>query len=300
MNILITGASGFIAKNLIINLINFNYKIYICSRNLNRITYFPKIVSKREIIWSKKNNFKSILDKINIVIHTMSPDHNKGKVEFSRFYEINKLFIDTIKKKNNITLIYLSSVQVYGPYLQGIINENNSLIPFNNYSKFKILTEQYIQNGLNKYIILRLSNVYGEPSKNSNINKLFINDLIKKAIENKKFLKINSNANTKRDFISSKVVATSIHQIIKKKQFLNQSIFNLTSSKTYTLLEFAEVIKKRLNKYFKKPFNIIYKKNDIVNDFTITNKKIISKGIKLKKNHYSEIDKIIVFYKINL
>ena len=237
------------------------------------------------------------MDKINIVIHTMSPDHNKDRSEFSQFYEINKLFIDNIKKKNNISLIYLSSIQVYGPNLNGIIDENASLMPHNNYARFKILTEKYIQQNLNNFIILRLSNVYGEPSKNKNIKKLFFNDLIRKAIKNKKFLRINSNANIKRDFISSKVVAITIFQILKKVQFLNKSIFNLSSSKTNTLLEFAEAIKNRLNKNFKKNFDIIYKINDAVPDFTISNKKITSKGIKIKNNHYTEIDKIIIYYK---
>ena len=297
MNILITGATGFIAKNLINNLINSKFKIFICSRDIKKISYYPNSIEKRQIIWDKKNNFEIILSKINIVIHTMSPDHNKEKAEFSKFYEINKKFCDVIKKKNNITFIYLSSVQVYGHYLKGVIKENNPLRFENNYSRLKILIEKYIQNNLKKFIIIRLSNVYGEPSKNKNINKLFINDLIYKAIKNKKCLKIHSNANIKRDFISSRMVCDSILQIIKKKKLLNKSIFNLSSSRTYTLLDFAKVIKNRLNKHFKKEFDIIYKKSDILPDFTISNKKIISKGIKLKKNNYTEIDKIIIYYK---
>ena len=41
MNILITGATGFIAKNLINNFTKSHYKIFICSRNIKKNIKLP-------------------------------------------------------------------------------------------------------------------------------------------------------------------------------------------------------------------------------------------------------------------
>ena len=74
----------------------------------------------------------------------MSPDHKKEKNAFNNFIKINKIFLRELSKSKVKKLIYLSSVQVYGNKIKDEINENKKVIPDNNYSKSKIISEGLI------------------------------------------------------------------------------------------------------------------------------------------------------------
>ena len=102
--------------------------------------------------------------------------------------------------------IYLSTIHVYSDDIVGTINENSKTLAKDFYTKSKILAENifYDLSDLNntKFIILRLSNVFGKPfSKNRNCWKLFINNICQEAII-KQTITINSNPLIKRNFIS--------------------------------------------------------------------------------------------------
>ena len=178
MNILITGASGFLGNKISNELLFTDNKIFICSRNLNKLNNLSKKFIKKKINWKKNNNFKELFLDIDFVIHCMSPDHKKEKKTFNNFKKINKIFLRELSKSKVKKLIYLSSVQVYGNNIKGEISEKNKLIPDNNYSKSKITSEGLIKKYIKNYIILRISNSFGYDQSDKKVWSLFINNII--------------------------------------------------------------------------------------------------------------------------
>jgi UDP-2-acetamido-2,6-beta-L-arabino-hexul-4-ose reductase len=183
MNILITGANGFIAKNLIIRLSEFShYKILTITKK------------------TSDHDINKILLKADIIFHLAGVNkENYLKYSYDNNYVFTKRicsFLENNKKKTKI--IYASSIQV---------KLNNS------YGKSKLKSEKILLNYKKKtnseVLIYRLPNVFGKWSKpfynsavatfchqvlhnkkvniigpNKKISLLYIDDLIYSFLEN--------------------------------------------------------------------------------------------------------------------
>ena len=281
MNILITGASGFLGSKISNELLCTNNKIYLFC-NLNKLNNLSKKFIKK-INWKNNNNFKELFLDIDLVIHCMSPDHKKEKNAFNNFIKINKIFLRELSKSKVKKLIYLSSVQVYGNNIKDEINENKKLIPDNNYSKSKITSEGLIKKYIKNYIILRISNSFGYDQSDKKVWSLFINNIILNYFKYKKII-IKSNPFIRKDFIASSTISDVIRQILLNNNKINKGIFNLSMNKSWSLLEISSYIKKILDKRLKSNITINYGECIATNNFNISNKKIIKKNIMIKNN----------------
>lgn len=140
MRILVTGANGFIGKNL--------------------ISHLNEMENIEVISFDKNDDFKKIeknIDSIDFIFHLAGINR---PIDVKEFYEGNtdltKKIVDLIKNKN-IPIIITSSIQA---------------IKDNDYGKSKKLAEDYIKKELNEkyYFIYRLHNVFGKwckPNYNS-------------------------------------------------------------------------------------------------------------------------------------
>jgi len=193
MEIAVTGANGFIAKNFIYNL------IYSKKYKINKIT---RKTPKRKII--------DILKKSQIIYHFAGANRPKYKKSFKKDnIELTKFICDfLIKEKLKKTIIFSSSTQITEKNLYGKSKKDCE----------KLLSDMSKKND-SKIFILRLPNIYGKWSKpnynsvvstfcnriandkkitisdpNKIVNLLYIDDLIKvlkKLIVNKSAKKIN-------------------------------------------------------------------------------------------------------------
>jgi nucleoside-diphosphate-sugar epimerase len=144
MKVAITGANGFIGSRFI-ELYKNEFEIIKLTSSNVPLNSLEKIISQTK--------------DCDVLVHTAF-DHN---------YKDNILGIKNILKAceiNNIKkLIHISTVSVYDPYIEGILNENSSYSTLNDpYSKEK----RKIENEIKKYknsgidiIILQPSIVYG-------------------------------------------------------------------------------------------------------------------------------------------
>lgn len=138
MKVLITGAKGFIGKNL--------------------KSHLQEIDNIEIIEFDKEDSFSVIennIDSIDYIFHLAGINRPQTKEEF---YEGNtdltKKIVDLIKDKN-IPLVITSSIQATKD---------------NDYGKSKKLAEDYIKDNLKNYYIYRLHNVFGKwckPNYNS-------------------------------------------------------------------------------------------------------------------------------------
>lgn len=140
MKILITGARGFIAKNL--------------------ISFLQEETDIELILYDRDDDFSLIennIENIDIIFHLAGVNRPK---DASEFYEGNtdltKRLVDLINEKNkNVKLVITSSIQAKLD---------------NDYGKSKKMAEEYILKNIKNYYIFRLHNVFGKwckPNYNS-------------------------------------------------------------------------------------------------------------------------------------
>lgn len=140
MKVLVTGAKGFIAKNLIAHLKE--------DKNIELI------------LFDRNDNFSLIednIENIDFIFHLAGVNRPKDTKEFYEGNtELTEKLVKLIKqKKPKIPLLITSSIQA---------------VLENDYGKSKKAAEDYIINNIDNYYIFRLHNVFGKwckPNYNS-------------------------------------------------------------------------------------------------------------------------------------
>jgi len=172
MNILITGASGFVGKAL-----SQKLKIYgnIIATDRECPTDGSNQIKYQKVDIANSNHvadlFKS--NKPDIVIHCAGIAHQKiGSIDLENYLSVNSYATERIAKiaglsNPDIHFIFLSSISVYGENNNnaGPIIENCECNPTSDYACSKLDAEQRLvglfeQGRLNKLDILRLAPVY--------------------------------------------------------------------------------------------------------------------------------------------
>jgi len=287
MNILVTGGLGYIGSHLVIELLKFNYNVYVIDnlsnskkkvkKKIEKITNKKFLFFKFNLLNKNKINFFFQRNKIDVVIHmagfksVLESEKNPilyyennivSSVNLFRAMELNK-----VKK-----IIFSSSATVYGVQKKFPISENSFTGPTNSYGVSKRIIEEMIIDLAKKnvfdYIILRYFNpvgchesgILGE-DPNEKAQNLF--PYIMAVLQGKyKHLKIyGKNYQTidgtgARDYIHISDLCSahlsSLKNLIKKK-ILNE-IFNVGTGKPYSVLqvvkEFEKVIGKNLSYKF--------------------------------------------------
>jgi len=146
INIIIVGKKSFIAKNLFF--------------------FLKKRVKTRLISF---NDFcKTNLSKLNKISHIINCSLKKEYINFiyKKKFDLDYFIVRKILQ-TKISYIHLSSRKVYK--LGENLTERSKLHPTCQYSKNKLITENFIKNNLiNRYLILRISNVVGKIFKSKN------------------------------------------------------------------------------------------------------------------------------------
>lgn len=274
MNILVTGGSGFIGKNLIKKLLEKKkIKIILINRKINKNFTNKKIININTTLnLSNKNLNKIKFLRPSVVIHLAwsgIPDYSKKNSTNNLITQIN--FFDKIHKISSLkTIIVTGSCWEYMTG-SGICYENSFSTPKNfKYKDFNAPYFVWAKNSLRAYlkfkflntniIWLRLFYVYGEGQK----NKSLIPYLIKSKKKNKK-VKLN-NPYGSNDFINVKDVCKAI---IKSIDFKKSEIFNIGTGKLVSI----KSIKNFIDNYAKKKDTQIEYEKDLNKGFRASLKK---------------------------
>ena len=240
-NLLITGSSGFIGSNILLNLLS-KYNIYITSRRK-----INKKFKKLKVIYFKNHldlNKKLKKIKIDIIIHC-----GTHYVKNHNFSDINKLTLANIEF-GVILLENLNSMRVkkFINFSTVWQNYNGNLdLAYNLYSAFKLsyskILDYYIRKFTHiKFYNLFISDTYGENDK----RKKLIN-LIKKNIHNNKKIRIISK-NLSINLLNVKDVITAIKVILDKNiKPGNYNVINNKNFKIYALFQKIKRVKKFKN-----------------------------------------------------
>jgi len=292
-NLLVTGSTGFIGRNLLESLNKKNYNVYGTSKK--KITRFNKKVKYIKINLLKHSQFLSLPIKIDYIIHlagnpkTFLTKKNEIQKQYLNNKNIMKNLLIYAKNSGCKKFIFISSVYVYSGNKSSSFHEGLNLKPKDSLGVSKYENEMQIKKfsrskDVNtKFIIFRAFTVYG-PHQNE---RQFLSQLKKNFLQ-KKIINLY-NYKIQRDFV---YINDVIYIILKtlKLNFKNKfSIYNLASGKSYSIGHAAEILKKKLKintiinfinqKINKFDFNHSASINKISKKFNWSPKTFLEKGI---------------------
>lgn len=179
MKILISGANGFVGKNLTVFLKENGHQVIAISRN-------P--IGETGISWDRLFNDATSGTGADVFIHLAGKAHDlKNTSNACEYFEINteltKKFFDFFLKSDSGSFIFMSSVKAAADTVEGELKEEVDPDPKTPYGQSKRQAEQYILSSdlpVNKRVfILRPCIIHG-PGNKGNLNLLY--NFVKKGI----------------------------------------------------------------------------------------------------------------------
>lgn len=253
--IIITGADGYIASVLLKHLKNWGSEILLISRKslVKGDKNGQYLTVKCDI--SRENPWSQILKGGEIIIHLASQNSlkiaNEDPLENWRsnvkpIYDI----ADACKKiKEKPTLIFTSTVTVFGLTSDTPVDENHPESPTTIYDLHKLTAERLLKYfndlGVLKTICLRLSNVYGPGGKSQSLDGGILNQSIKNAVNGLNLFSYQ-NGNFTRDFIFVDDVIRSILLACEKGTNFTGKTYIISTGKGTKLMEVFQMIKEEL------------------------------------------------------
>lgn len=233
MEILITGAKGFLGEHIVRSLVNDN-TIKCLSR-----TYGDFKVSL-------ENEIPNFDQKFDIVIHAAGKAHSvpKTAIEKQSFFDVNVKGTENLLKGLEATgfpkqFVFISSVSVYGLISGNLINEETPLTAEDPYGNSKILAEKLIEDWCKKNnivcTILRLPLLIGK-NPPGNLGAMIAG--IKKG-----YYSNIAGGNAKK----SMVLAEDVSKVLLKVAAIG-GVYNLTDGYHPNFYEMSHLINKQLGK----------------------------------------------------
>lgn len=243
MRILITGATGFLGKNLTKFLTAKDHEVTVLGRDERKLR---NIFNEGSIIIKKTdyslNSIKQLTENQEIIIHLasqlMNRDTHPLKIsDFQDNIQIVENLIISCSENNIKKFINTSSISVYPR--ENNLQEDRETSPWNIYgvSKANIDTYlNYIQNKIKTHIVsLRLARLYGYGERSG----LVFTDFVTKAL-NKETLMISGEGKSTIEYIYIQDVMEVINDFIENNEC--KGIYNVGSGYSYTILEIATAI----------------------------------------------------------
>jgi UDP-glucuronate 4-epimerase len=315
MKILITGAAGFIGYSLadyllkkkikIYGLDNFDdyYSVSYKEERIKLLKRYKNFFFKKIDISNKKHLEKYILKErsFDIVYHFAAQPGVRYSLKNPRkYYNSNILgynnLLSSLTKIKVKKIIYASSSSIYGDQKYLPVNETATFNPknFYGYSKFinEMISDFFAKFYKMSILGMRFFSVYGEWGRPDMLVIKYVNSQF-----NNKIFYLNNKGNHLRDFTHVNDIVKILHRMIKVNTKKYHEVFNICSSKPYSVKKLISV-----SKNFIRNFNVKNKSKDLadVQDTHVSNLKIRKiTGYKNFKNIEREIPSIVKWFKEN-
>lgn len=236
MNILITGTGGLIGSYI--------------NRELRKISSFNVTALDRALVPDLSNpdaiNVLKEFKNVDAVVHCAAAVPGKT-VSNENAALINRKIDDNIFQyiqKGKKKILFLSSMSVYKNYGDNILLDESKTIKTTASDKGYItekIRSEYLFNQIEGAIIFRVSSPYGLGQKNSNVLKIFIEQLKR----NEDIIYFGTGHRT-QDFIHGIDVANAVTCALKKDI---GGVFNIVSGEPVTMKNLAELLVKLVPEY---------------------------------------------------
>ena len=262
MRVLVTGASGFVGRTIVAELLVENHEVFCLVRQKSiNLEDLPNVL-RGEI--SDAENLLSLetIENIDVIIHTAGLAHQFGKISDEDFWNVNVIGTENITnlavKLKVKHFVLISSVSVYGDVKNKaeLIDENSPCKPQGVYARSKFEGEKVAKEICEKkgiaLTILRSATVIGENDRGNTARLI-------QAIDRQRFIWIGNGENRK-SLIYKTDVAQACLKVLQKKSAQTE-IFNITAEPVkmnFIVAEIASALEKKVPK-LKVPKQILSK-----------------------------------------
>lgn len=292
--ILILGGNGFIGSNLAEFFVKKGNSVIVFGKKESDYKNLDSIFDKIKIIKGdftdsetlekifNKNNIDIVINLVSSVIPATPFDEVVKNTEINSTIKL----LDIMNKNNVKKIVFLSSGgAIYGMNGKKINKENSPTRPINFYGWLKLTLENYIQmchrtQGID-YLILRVSNVYGERQNLKGCQGV-VGITLGKLIRGEQ-IEVWGDGSVIRDYIYIKDLCEDLYFLIQKNRW--NDIYNIGSGQGTSINEIMNIIKK----VSKIDFKINYQKGRSVD--VPVNILDVSKFASFKKNKLTPLSK---------
>lgn len=228
--ILVTGGTGFIGSRVILRLVQSQLPLKVLLRPQNLITKLPHDLALDAAVSSLKDqrSLRAVLSGVKTVLHFASAENEKPHPNF-----------EDVDVKGTETLIKASVDAGVEKilFLSRIGADNNSIYPI---LKAKALAENAIKNSGLNYVILRLTDVFGE-------NDHFTNQLADYIKAAPGIIPLPEGGRTVHQPLWIEDLISSIFLVIEDDLF-HKSIFTIGGGEFLEFRSIIEIIMKKIEK----------------------------------------------------
>ena len=237
MKILVTGSSGLIGNQLVLDLDKTEQTVYSCYNNIKSLYGVPT-----KLNLSNLDDIHKIFKKFqpDVIIHCAAlTDVEKCEMEPKLANLINAKATEIIAKETERLgsyLIYLSTDYIFDGK-KGLYNETDFPNPLNHYGKTKLAGEKTVETNTSKWCIIRTSTPFGTNSSKKTFPVWLLENLQK-----------NKEVNILEDQFTSPTYVPNLSKMILEIVTRNlEGFFHLAGSTRISRFEFAKLIAKKLN-----------------------------------------------------
>lgn len=257
--ILITGGAGYLATNLIAQLLDNNCKI----TRLDRPgTIFTPVIGKaqvRDLVGDIRDRatWEVALTDVDMVFH-LAAQTSVYVAEQNPLndFEVNVMpmlhLLETCREKGTCpTVLFSGTATEFGLSERIPVDETHPDRPITIYDIHKWMSENYLlhysRRGLVRGGVLRLANVYGPGPRSSSADRGVLNTMIRKALNGEK-LTIYGQGNYVRDYVYVDDVVSAFLKAAAGIERVKGHFFIIGSEQGYTLSEAINLVAARVER----------------------------------------------------
>ncbi len=239
-NVLVTGATGFLGRNLIIKLRQLGYDVYAISKNGGQIGDV-EVVPIDCTRWNDLQEYCSG-KSFDAVIHLAALIHSKiwqrenTNISLQKNVAMVLNILGIVSRNQNTNFVYGSSVSVYGDLGKATVTEDMPANPSNPYSLGKYFGELACQSYQRMGIpiaILRIAAPYGNGMHDTVIRKFIMKAMLSQD------LPLFKEGEHSQDFV---YIDDIVGGILMAFQVKASGVFNISSGRVTTMRELADTV----------------------------------------------------------
>ena len=305
-NVLLTGGFGTLGGRISADLSkNSEINLRLASRQKRQP---PSWAPKAEVClidFENQNSIKQMLHEVTHVVHLAALNDYECRADPQHAQVVNVEYTHRIVEQasdiKNLRFIYLSTIQVYGNTLAGVITEQSPTNPRDAYAQTHLDAEHIVEHAHNTQqlegVRLRSANGFGAPmSPDAKIWQIIANDLCRQAVETKK-LTLKSHGLQFRNFVPFTDVCSAVNHVLQlDKQQIADGLFNVGGRGSLQIIQMAELVAARCEiilGFIPK----IEKPNEtpdaLPNAFEYSSAKLFATGLNLNWDIEKEIDSLL-------
>lgn len=176
MEILVTGATGFVGARLVEELLNRGYRVTVFTRKpIEQVQHiaWSKRVASRQGDLKDRDSVKKAVQGIDVVVH-LAAQLGSWRAKQEDYIAVNfegtKLLVEESEMAGAQHFIYVSTAGVFGTLKKIPADETHTCTPRYPYEKTKFLAEQYMAEKIKEGFpatIIRPSHIYGPGDLNT-------------------------------------------------------------------------------------------------------------------------------------